>query len=140
MISVNFFDKIGELKEKFKRFFYHKKKLQALENISSVIPFQHKDYLILIKRCMDGGFLGEHEADFLSYMIDKYFSEQNFLDWTHKTRWLKGEILRLSGQFDEKQFKQMTMFDFDKAALPTPHIPVELLGSAQKRPYRRIAG
>ena len=101
------FDMIEALKSKFKRFFYHKKKLMALENYAGVGTFKHKDYLILIKKCMADGFLGEHEASFLTYMVDKYFPDSNFLDWTHRTKWLKGEISRLTQHVEEKKNQQM---------------------------------
>jgi hypothetical protein len=138
MATTYLFDKVSELKEKFRHFWHHRKKLQALENYSQVVPFQHKDYLILIKRCMSDGFLGEEEAKFLCYMTDKYFSEQNFLDWTHKTKWLKGEISRLADHYQEKEYKQMTFFDFDKLnSSMSSNVPFELLAKHQKQQVSR---
>lgn len=114
MPTTYLFDKISDLKEKFKNFFQHKKKMQALDNYSSVAPFQHKDYLVLIKRCMADGFLGEKEAEFLCYMLEKY--ELNYLDWSHKTNWLKGEMNKLSANYpkEEARVAQLPLFDYDK--------------------------
>lgn len=132
-------DNISVLKEKFKNFFLHKKKLQALENYSCAVPFQHKDYLLLIKRCMADGFLGEKEADFLCYMIEKY--EVNFLDWSHKTKWLKGEIERLAANYRKEQGvpQQMSMFDFSQLRPSmASNVPFELL--AKQQGARQMAG
>ena len=110
MLSDTLFDKIGELKEKFKCLFVHKTKLKALENYSSAVAFPHKDYLVLIKRCMGNGFLGDKEAEFLSYILERY--EINFLDWSHKTKWLKGEISRIKEEDQKKQIEeQLNLFD-----------------------------
>lgn len=138
MSNTYLFDKIFELKEKFKNFFTHKKKMQALDNYSSVVPFQHKDYLLLIKKCMNDGFLGEKEADFLTYMLEKY--EVNFLDWSHKTRWLKGEMTRLAGKYQEPQAIQPFLFDFEKLQKPiAANVPFELLAQHQKQQIARRA-
>lgn len=135
-MSENLFDKITVLKEKFKDFFTHKKKFQALENYSSAVPFEHKDYLLLIKRCMADGFLGEKEADFLCYMLDKY--QVNHLDWSHKTKWLKGEIERLSCHYKPKEV--MPAFDFSMLSPKMDSkIPFELLAQHQKQQQSRRA-
>jgi hypothetical protein len=113
MSKDSLFDKISELKEKFKNFTVHKKKLNALDNYSQVVPFRHKDYLILIKKCMADGFLGEKEAEFLCYMLEKY--KLNFLDWSHKTFWLKDEMAKLSAHYNNKKDElfEQSHFDFD---------------------------
>jgi len=133
-MSDNLFDKIGVLKEKFKDFFTHKKKFQALENYSTAVPFQHKDYLFLIKKCMADGFLGEKEAEFLCYMIEKY--QVNFLDWSHKTKWLKGEIERLSSHYNPPQ--QKPTFDYQNLSPKMDSaVPFELLAQHQKQQMAR---
>lgn len=138
MSKTYLFDRVSDLKEKFKNFFIHKKKLQALENYSSVVNFKHKDYLILIKKCMADGFLGEEEATFLSHMVDKYFDEQHFLDWTHKTKWLKSEINRLTSNY-HKPIEQASLFDWSQSRNQTSHVPFELLAQQQKhQPIRRV--
>lgn len=118
MPSSYLFDQVPDLKEKFKQFFISRKKMQALDNYSSVAPFQHKDYLYLIKRCMNDGFLGEREADFLCYMLEKY--AVNFLDWAHKTNWLKGEMAKLAANYPKEEraptqkVEQLPLFDYKK--------------------------
>lgn len=132
MTTTYLFDKVSELSEKFKNFFQHKKKLQALDNYSEVVPFQHKGYLTLIKRCMGDGFLGEKEAEFLCYMLDKY--ELNYLDWSHKTKWLKGEMNRLAANYAQPVPVAQTFFDFSQLTAATPsNVPFELLAQHQKQ-------
>ena|ERR1051326_5514536 len=80
------------LKSKFKQFFKHQKKMNALENFSECGPLQHQEFFDLIEKCMKKGFLGDKESEFLDYMVDKYFNKNNYLDWAHKTRWVKGQI------------------------------------------------
>lgn len=136
------FDRLHELKDKFKRFFTQRKKLQSLKNFSEATDFEHKPYLKLIDKCMQDGFLGQKEDDFLGYLLDRY--EINFLDWSHKTRWLKGEIRRLSLRKPKKEApapearrpEQMFLFDIDAVKNNRVHIPTEIL--VQKgMPFRR---
>jgi len=118
-------DKIVHLKNQFKSFFQHKKKIAALENFSQAAPFPHKKYLGLIKLCMNDGFLGDKEADFLDHMIDS--CRINYLDWAHKTPWLKREIQERS---ERNPFEEPLMFDFEKQTdLPTG-VPLHLVGAA----------
>lgn len=130
------FDKVLELKDRFKSFFSHKKKLQALENYSNCAPFQHKDYLTLIKRCMADGFLGEKEADFLCYMLEKY--ELNFLDWSHRTKWLKSEMQKLASHYQKDKPEQMTMLDCPEVrSSVNPYVPFEILAKHHKQQQSR---
>lgn len=124
------FDKLSELKEKFKSFFVSKKKLKALENYAEVAPFQHRSYIGLIKKCMNDGFLGEKETDFLSYMIDK--CEINFLDWAHKTKWLKKEMRRVAAVNRQPSFVQASMFDRLENN-PSMNVPLHLLNEASSK-------
>lgn len=132
-------EKIIDLKDKFRSFLFHRKKLRALENYSEVVPFHHRDYLLLIKRCMKDSFLGEKEADFLCYMSDKYFGEQNYLDWTHKTPWLKKEMARLASEQQQPTQVQLDMFGWNAFKNTTP-IPVELFAKMkqQQNMVRRV--
>jgi hypothetical protein len=133
MTSVAFFNQFSQLKEKFRNFFTHKKKVTALDNYSTVVPIKHKDYLVLIKKCLSSGFLGHKEADFLSYLIDKYFGEENFIDWTHRTRWLKSEMLRLSNELNKTLPVQQNLFDMSKFQTSRmPIVPVEILVPQRK--------
>lgn len=63
---------------------------------------------------MSNGFLGDQEADFLNHMVDKYFVQYNFLDWTHKTQWLKAEMTRLNKESVKIKPRQTDMFDSPK--------------------------
>jgi len=129
-MTGDLFDRISELKEKFKNLFKHKKKLRALENYAQVNDFHHKDYLILIKKCLSCGFLGNEEARFLSHMVDTYFMNHSYLDWTHKTPWLKAEMQRLERAYYEKRPKQMEINFFKN--VPRVHVPIEALTKAQR--------
>jgi hypothetical protein len=108
------FNKISDLKDKFYKFVGHTKKVRALENLSSVSHFNHKGYLALIKNCMNDGFLGEKESEFLGYMVSKYFSDKNFLDWSHKTPWLKEEMKKLTKKQENNTATALNLFDEDK--------------------------
>ena len=122
MANTCLFDKVAELKEKFATFFQHRKKLKALENYSSAIPFQHRKYLYLIKNCMEDGFLHQEEAQFLDHMLKKY--EVNYLDWAHKTKWLKEQIATLT-KAEPEPIKQYVMFN--EPAAPKYNVPLEIL-------------
>lgn len=125
------FDKVSDLKDKLKNLFTHKKKLKALDNYSEVVPFQHKDYLKLIKKCMADGFLADEEIAFLNYMIKKY--EVNYLEWSHKTKWLKQEMNRLANKYDKPRPVQGTFFDLDKVNIPMPeNVPLNAWIAKQK--------
>lgn len=118
------FDKVSELTQKFKKSWSDRKKSQALENYSSVAPFQHRGYLTLIKQCMNEGFLGEKESDFLNYMLNRY--DVNYLDWAHKTRWLKKEMSAMASNHQREMVQQQDLFDWDKKATPVS-VPLELI-------------
>jgi hypothetical protein len=132
MTYLNLFDRVSDLKEKFKKFFTHKKKIKALENYSECVPFEHKDYLTLIKRCMNDGFLGEKESDFLTYMLEKY--EINFLDWFHRTKWLKSEMQRLQGFYKKETPYQLNMFDMGPLKNSSmANVPFEVLAEQHRK-------
>lgn len=137
-MSKNYlFDKVQELKEKFNDLFKQKKKLKALEHYATTGSFKHAKYLPLVRQCMQGGFLEKPEADFLDHMLNKY--ELNYLEWSHKTKWLKGEIRKLA---DENTLSHQQMnfpfLDLDKKR-DTYNVPVELLieDKQQNRGKRR---
>ena len=134
MQKESLFDKVFELKDKFKSFFQHRKKIIALENFSSAGKFPHHNYLGLVKECMNEGFLGERESEFLDYMLGRY--ELNYLDWAHRTKWLKKEI-------QEKQddarlaVATQTFFNFDRKET-SMNIPVQLLKSKISQSGKRL--
>lgn len=129
------FDKISELREKFKSFFINKKKLKALENYSSVSPFKYKNSLNLVKKCMEDGFLNEKGAEFLNSILDEY--EVNFLDWAYRTKWLKGKMSEMGANYAVPMSAQLTIFDLEKKSA-TPHVPVEALIQNYKNKAMRI--
>lgn len=117
--------KLEQFKDKFDIFNKHKKKVKALENVSSCTNFKHQNYLGLIKECLHEGFLEDQEEVFLDHMLKKY--EVNYLDWCYKTRWLKNEMKNLARSYT-KTSAQIYM-DFEKL-MPKqqmPNIPVHLL-------------
>lgn len=123
MKTESLFDKISELKEKFKNFFQHKKKVTALDNFSVDMRFAHTSYVLLIKDCMKQGFLDQEESSFLDHMLGKY--EINYLDWAHKTKWLKNEM-KFRGEEKQKNRPAQQFFNFERA-IPQVNVPVELL-------------
>lgn len=78
------------LKEHFRHFYQHRKKIAALENRAYTVKFKHKNHLALIKACLNEGFLEDEEAEFLNYMLKKY--ETDYLAWAHRTKWLKEQM------------------------------------------------
>lgn len=118
------FEKVSELKEKFKSLFQHKKKIAALENYSLAAPFTHRNQLTLIKNCMNDGFLDDEEARFLEHMLKKY--ELNYLDWSHKTKWLKNQIRSMAAK---KSPDPQFFFDWDRKPTTPIQIPPELLNN-----------
>lgn len=120
------FDKVSEFTQKFKKSWCDRKKSQALDNYSSIAPFHHKGYLNLIKTCMNEGFLGDKESDFLDYMLDRY--NVNFLDWSHRTRWLKKEMAQMASQQPRLPKSEQAFFDWDRQPTVSPvKIPVDLI-------------
>ena|ERR1700677_1044809 len=122
MATEYLWDKITDLKNRFKSFFQHKKKISALENFSQAAPFPHRKYLGLIKMCVNDGFLGDKESEFLDHMLDT--CRINYLDWAHKTPWLKKEIESRSkiNPFDEHM-----LFDFEKKIDLPVAVPLHLV-------------
>ena len=118
-----FFEKIDNLKSRFKGFFQHRKKIAALENYTFSANFPHRNYLTLIKGCMTDGFWEEAEAAFLDHMLAKY--ELNYLDWAHRTKWLKGQIAKRT---TPKPLAIQRFFDFEKKQTPV-NVPIELLAT-----------
>jgi hypothetical protein len=125
------FDKVGDLKEKFKRFFQQHKKIKALDNFSSVVPFSNKvdeQCFKIVKSCFDYSFLDDEQERFLTHMLSKL--EINYLDWAHKTKWLKEQIAaRQDAQRASTQ--QLYFFDLDKLRNPTLDVPIEILTQVQ---------
>lgn len=129
------FDKVPELKEKFRKCFQQRKKIAALENYSTSVKFPHKSYLLLVKECMKDGFLGQEESEFLDYMLNRY--HLNYLDWAHRTKWLKQQMeegIAVSNRFRPYQI----LFNFDKVQQTPVHIPIALIADQSNQTARRI--
>ncbi len=120
MSTPQLFEQTEQLQQKFSSAFIHRKKLRALENYSTVAPFQHKNYLEILRQCMSAGFLDETESGFLGHMLKKY--EVNFLDWAHRTMWLKGEMKRLNAHYNPPVLKQADLFEQKTFMPPMPKI------------------
>lgn len=110
METDNLFNKVADLQTKFADFFQHRKKLKSLENYSFSASFVHKNYLSLVKNCLNDGFLEEVESKFLDHMLKKY--ELNYLDWSHKTKWLKSQMRNLGHAERRGSRPVQTFFDF----------------------------
>lgn len=123
MQNENYFQKVVYLKERFADFFQHRKKLAALENHGQVRVFSVPETHMLstIKVCMKGAFLEEEDVEWMTKKLNKL--HLNYLDWAHKTKWLKQEIA--SKQSKKVQTEQAT-FDFAPKEIPV-QVPVNLL-------------
>lgn len=109
-MSKSYFSlKLDQFKEKFCNFLKHKKKVTALENLSSCKKFANWNYIQLLKQCLNAGFLEEEEEKFLDHMIQKNFQELEYLAWTHKTKWLKATMADLSARFNAPKEHQLYM-------------------------------
>lgn len=133
----NIFDKVIELKEKFKSYYQHRKKLRALKNYSQVAPFMDQKKLVLIEGCLNEGFLTDAGTTFLGELLDNY--KVNYLDWSYKTRWLK-KTMREMGKGVNRAAPgpiQTTIFDYKMGKLP--EVPVEILANQPAAQTRRSA-
>ena len=127
MKNQSIFDQISTLKEKFKGFFQQRKQITALENHALVRRFSdvESEVLSTIKTCMKGAFLQEEDAEWMNRKLDRL--QINYLDWAHRTKWLKDKIQ--ANKVAPKPVIIQTFFQFDRKP-QTPHVPVELLNQA----------
>ena len=136
MLTENLFDKVSYLKDRFKSFFVHKKKVAALENYASCMPVRYLDELRLIKLCMASRFLTEKGAAFLEEILDEH--QLVYLDWAHKTKWLKSQMAARKPKRTADP-KQLMLFDLDSKRQSTPiDVPLELLAASQSRMAARV--
>jgi len=135
-MNENVLENIPQLQAMFDTFLQHRKKIKSLENFSCSHEFVHKNYLGLMKNCIRGGFLDDMESNFLDHMLKKY--ELNYLDWSHRTPWLKEQIFKLQVKAQDHKYKNgQIYFDFDKKQ-DHSNIPVHIL--PEYKPQRvRIA-
>lgn len=95
IMTTQIIDSIKNISTKFAHHNVCRKKISALENLSCVRELENMPFFTLIKKCASHSFLDEKEADFLDHMIDKHFLNTHFLDWSHKTPWLKREMKKI---------------------------------------------
>jgi hypothetical protein len=131
------FDKVLELKEKFKSYYQHRKKLRALKNYSQVAPFMDQKKLVLIEGCLNEGFLTEAGTTFLGELLDNY--KVNYLDWSYKTRWLKNTMREMGKGVNRRAPGpiQTTIFDYKMGKLP--EVTLEIMPTEQPAQARRSA-
>jgi len=126
-------EKLCEFKDKFGRFFVHKKKLKALSNYSSTLPIEknHKTAIKLIETFADAGFLEEEDVTYLNHLLERY--EVKFTEWAHKTKWLQQHMKKLAdekrGVQPKPQYKEVTIFEFmeKKKSEQVVSVPLEIL-------------
>lgn len=135
MRKENLSEKITDLKLRFAEFYQHRKKAKSLENYSINPKFSHKNYLQLIKGCLGDGFLEEVESKFLDHMLKKY--QLNYLDWAHRTKWLKRKMQEVDSPKSKKAAPIQTFFPFMKSDPPV-HVPITIVAGATKTPEARL--
>ena len=128
----NLFEAIGILKQKFMSLFQQEKKVKAIETFTEGAPFPHRNYLNLIKECLNDGFLEDKEAGFLDHMLTKY--EINYLDWSHRTKWIKQQI---ASRKAERPKQIQATFAFE-ARPPQVAIPTHLIAKPQASQRARV--
>lgn len=116
MSKSTLFDRLSELKTRFEGFFQDRKKIKAIENFSEVGIFDEKSskLLYVVKDCIKNHFLDEVEAQFLNHVLEKH--KVDYLDWSHKTKWLKKEMASVeeSNKLPRKPRVIQTEFNFEK--------------------------
>lgn len=108
MANTAFLDNIPELKNKFDKLHVHKKKIKAIEIYTDVQPInqQDKDYFEILKRCVKRGFPTEMHEQLIKFLLDEY--HVNFLEWSHRTKWLKQKMNKMREENRKPQYVQKT--------------------------------
>ena len=114
MLGEQIFERIADLKVKFKDFFQQRKQMTALQNHSLVKRFTAKEQDIFdtVKSCMKGSFLEDEDAEWITKKLDRM--QINYLDWAHKTKWLKQTIQSEQPKTGPEIYQ--SFFDFAKAS------------------------
>jgi hypothetical protein len=114
MLGEQIFERIADLKVKFRDFFQQRKQMTALQNHSMVKKFTDSEQEVfgVIKYCMKGSFLEDEDAEWITKKLDRM--QINYLDWAHKTKWLKQTIQ--SEQPKKAPEIYQTFFDFAQAS------------------------
>lgn len=132
MHRENLFERTDVLKPLFSSFFQHKKKVRALENFAEAEVVTYTNELSLIKSCLENRFLSKKGSDFLEELLEE--NRVNYLDWSHRTRWLKSQIQARKRERAELPKIQQAFFDF---ARPQPQVPLSLF---RRRSFRQAVG
>lgn len=135
MTQSTVFEKLSEFQEKFSELLRGRKKAKSLDNYSEVAYMDEEDRecLFLIKRAIKRGFLKEYQINFLNAALEEYHI--NYLFWSHKTKWLKGQMREIAKESRKKQ-NQM-LFDYDKKS-PNTKVPIEVLFEHTMAAERRV--
>lgn len=133
MKMPDIFNKLGEFKEKFKNFFQQKKQVMALENYDYVkaMNVEEKQILTTIKFCMKGSFPKEEDQTWIDSKLNRL--QINYLDYAHKTKWVKSQFNRRPEPKLQKVSPLQTTFDFSN---PGMSIPIELLAQRQAAAFK----
>lgn len=133
MNGEQIFEHMAELKIKFKDFFQQRKQMTALENHSIVKAFNEAEREVFgtIRYCMKGAFLEDEDAEWIAKKLKKL--EINYLDWAHRTKWLK-EQLNQAQSAKKPKIIQTTMFDY-LPKHPTMQVPVQVMAKQIKPKY-----
>lgn len=129
---------IAEFKIKFFDFQRHRKKVKALDNLSTVEDFKFKSHLDLLKLCMKTDFLEKEEADFLDFMLMKYDIDWKY--WYHKSPWLKKHLSqrRVKRCEDQERARRQLEFSFTRhAEAESRKIPLHMLTKTSSMELRR---
>lgn len=133
--------KYEEFKTRWSNLFQQKKKIKALEHLNETGNFRHAPYLRTIHDCLEQGFLEAKEEEFLDYLLSKYEKEMEggYLVWSHRTKWLKGQIRQKTQQTPTRAQDAFQLYlDLDKPRGDIPRVPEHLLHEQQKRYQRRF--
>lgn len=127
------------LRDQYRRFWVHKKKVRALENFAEANFFEGQKYIPILKEILSDGFLDEEEEKFLDHQIQKV--QIDALTWAHKTSWVKAEARRLKqAAFNSaKHDAQILMPFLNGIPRSTVKVPVHLLAfNGSKMPGKRV--
>lgn len=126
---------IEEIKEKFSKFYQHRKQINALQNYNLVKSMSRQENKLFrcVKECIQIGFLDGADESYLSHLLEKM--EINYLDWSHKTKWVKSQISKKSEKI-HKVIPVQTYFDF--AREPTVQIPLSIVAKPTQRTASRM--
>ena len=135
--------KLTALKEKYFTYTDQRKKIKALDNISSCseIPTMKSPgkFIWIIKEILKEDTLDQKQADFLDHMLK--LTQKDYLLWCYRTRYVKDEMSRLAFEKQETQRAAsipQLIFNFEKKR-PIPEIPVTvLMGNKNARTGKRV--